>query len=260
MIGLIKEELFHIIRKKRFILLTAIAIIGVLVTSIITKNKYLNDLTYFFAIDNYIFYVFNSVIGFALIISVYRKKYTKNSIIQVEEHGVNRLSGVISRTISCSLILIVCYALTILFIIVLGLILGANLSSVQTGELALKLTFDCLACITTYVIAQFWLYLFAFPVVPVIIYELLMLGATALYHVMSGGYIANTYRIIRFISPKALTDSIYTNVLLYNNNIKYYSLLLLQITVPFLLTLIVFKLKKKERKKKKSRVSAQEES
>jgi hypothetical protein len=48
--------------------------------------------------------VFDPLIGITLIISVYRKKFTKNSILQVEAHNAKRAEGVISRIISGSVI------------------------------------------------------------------------------------------------------------------------------------------------------------
>ena len=252
MIGLIKEDLFHIIKKRRFILFAAIAILGVLATAVITKNKYWNDLTYYFAVQDYVFYFFNSIIGFALIISVYRREYTKSSIIQVENHGVKRSSGVISRTISSSVILIACYALLAMLILVTGLVLGAHLSSSQTGEIILRLSFDCLACIAAYIAAQFWLYLFAFPIAPVIVYECLMFGFPLIFK-FSKCYAIILFKIISFVSPKALIDTLLTNVLLSYFNAQSFLVLLIQIIVPFLFTLLIFKFKKKEKVKRKTK-------
>lgn len=240
---LIKEEIFHIVKKKRFILFSVIAILGLIAVAISTKSGYWNDLTYYFAVQDYMLNVFNTVIGFALIISVYRRKFTKSSIELFEECGVARPLGVLARFISSALILIACYVLFALILIITGLIFGAHLTAAETGELVIRLLMDCLASISCYSIAQFWLYLFAFPVFPVIIYEALMLGAPYFFRFF-GMYAIKQFKTACYVVPKILADNVYTGILLHNVSWFSFVLILVQMAVPLLLTMLVFKLKK----------------
>ena len=63
MTGMIKEDLLSIVKKKRFIILTALAYVGLIIFMICEKSEYFNDLTFFFAVNKYIFYVFDPLIG-----------------------------------------------------------------------------------------------------------------------------------------------------------------------------------------------------
>ena len=254
---IIKEEIFYTVKKKRFIVLAALAILGIPVITLMTKNNYWNDLTYYLAIQKYLFYVFGPAVGTALIISVYRKKYTRNSIIQVEEFKVKRPVGVLARVISGAIILAVCYAVAMLVVLLLGLIFGANLSIVQTGELALRMAMDCLGCIVTYSAALFWLFLFAFPIVSVLVYLVLMIAVPYVYQFFNL-YVYGYYKYVCYFVPKALTDHIYSNLVLKNMNWLNALILLLQIAVYYLLTILVFKFKKKDKKKRKKKSQPEE--
>ena len=80
MTGLIKEEILTTIKKKRFIALALIAFIGAIVSAILTKNDYWNDLTYYFSVKDYMFMVFNPLISFAPRCALY---ISTPSILQV---------------------------------------------------------------------------------------------------------------------------------------------------------------------------------
>ena len=192
--GLITEELTGIIKKKRFIILTAAVFIGLLVVTVITKTKYWNDLTYFFAVQKYISFVFTPAAGIALILSVYRKKYTGSSILQVEDHGAKRHAGVISRFISGTAVLVSYY-------VVLALLL--------------RIATDCTASVAAYSVSLFWLYLTAFPVVPILIHGITMIGIP-LFFDYSGLYDNPLYRIGGFIIPKLTGDIAYKDLIFVN--------------------------------------------
>ncbi|MBR2549193.1 MAG: hypothetical protein IKE92_04135 [Clostridiales bacterium] len=260
MTGLIKEDLLSIIKKKRFIILTALAYIGLIIFMIGEKSEYFNDLTFFFAVNKYIFYVFDPLIGITLIISVYRKKFTKNSILQVEAHNAKRAEGVISRIISGSVILIACYLIMALLVIILGLILGAHINAGQTGLLMLRLAVDCLAGVAVYITALFWLYLFAFPIVPVLVYGIEMLALPACF-LGSDAVLSDIFKYLSWFFVKLNTDYIYTNLLFSDLHIIAVFIFLLQVVIPLLFTLLVFKLKKirpDKVKKKKVKTGEQE--
>ncbi|MCR5384452.1 MAG: hypothetical protein K6E72_07460 [Saccharofermentans sp.] len=260
MTGIIKEDLLSIIKKKRFIILTALAYIGLIIFMIGEKSEYFNDLTFFFAVNKYIFYVFDPLIGITLIISVYRKKFTKNSIIQVEAHNAKRAEGVISRIISGSVILIACYLIMALLVIILGLFLGAHINAGQTGLLMLRLAVDCLAGVAVYITALFWLYLFAFPIMPVLVYGIEMLALPA-YFLGSDAVLSDIFKYLSWFFVRLNTDYIYTNLLFSDLHIIAVFIFLLQVVIPLLFTLLVFKLKKirpDKVKKKKVKTGEQE--
>ena len=74
---LIKEELLGTVRKKRFIILIALAYISAVIFVFYRKGDFWTDLTYLSAIDGYLFCVFNALAGSILILSAYLKKYTR---------------------------------------------------------------------------------------------------------------------------------------------------------------------------------------
>ena len=246
MSDLIKEEIFTTVKKKRFIILTALLFAGAVVEAVLNKTDLWNDLTYFLAMQDYIQTVFTPFIGMILLLSVYRKKYTRTSILQVEEKGLKRSSGVIARTVSGSVILLCCYALMALFVIVLGLIFGANLTSQQTGMLMLRLLTDFLAAAATYIGALFYLYDFAFPAFPMIWYGFFTFAAP----LMLGSFTDTVvYRVCNILIPKPDMDVFYTGLVMSAFRWECVLFLAVQILIPFLLTILSFKLKKLKDKK-----------
>ena len=241
--GLITEELTGIIKKKRFIILTAAAFIGLLVVTVITKTKYWNDLTYFFAVQKYISFVFTPAAGIALILSVYRKKYTGSSILQVEDHGAKRHAGVISRFISGTAVLVSYYVVLAVLVIFFSLVFGAHNNVDQIRALLLRIATDCTASVAAYSVSLFWLYLTAFPVVPILIHGVTMIGIP-LFFDYSGLYDNPLYRIGGFIIPKLTGDIAYKDLIFVNPRLLIAGAFLLQIIVPFLFSMLVFKLKK----------------
>lgn len=240
---LIKEDVLSVIKKKRFIVLMALAFIGAVADTIIAKSAFWNDLIYLFAMQKYVLYFFNPIAGLALIISVYRKKFTRNSILQVEEKNLKRPIGVISRLVSGALILAASYLLFAVFTIIMGFIFGAHMTAADTGILLLRLLMDCLANIAVYSLSLFFLYLFAFPIVPVFFELLFMLGVPAFFvYLRSSSNIV--FKTAVWFVPKTNTDSGYTNLLLSNPDLKNAGIYLIHLSLPFLLTLMVFRLKK----------------
>ena len=55
---LIKEDVLSVIKKKRFIVLMALAFIGAVADTIIAKSAFWNDLIYLFAMQKYVLYFF----------------------------------------------------------------------------------------------------------------------------------------------------------------------------------------------------------
>ena len=259
MTGIIKEEILTTIKKKRFIILMSMVFIGAIVVTVITKNRHWNDLTFFFAMMDYIADVFNLAVGLILILSVYRRKYTRSSIEQVEEHGVKRSKGVIARAIAGSVIIFVAYSLMVLFILLLGLIFGAHTPGMKISVIATKLGLDCIACITAYVVSLFWMYLFAFPIVPMLVYTLLIYLIPGFF-IDVNSYSNIIYKIGTFISSKCAMDVFFTSVILANPQWLYLLICIGHIVLAVLLSMLVFKFKKKERKKRKKKGEAEEEA
>lgn len=242
MIGLIKEDIKIILSKKRFIILAALSFVGALVMTIITKVKFWNDQTFFFAMQKYLFRGFNLAIGIALIISVYCREFTRTSIELVEEKGKGRVAGVMSRFLSGSLILVCCYATTLGWILLLGLVFGAHLTYEQVEMIVIMVCMYMLAAITSYVAALFFLYLFAFPVVPVIIYVGLMYVVSFILqrgHV----YTFDGHKSLELFVPMITAETAYTQLIFSNFNVKYVVAFLVQLIFPLLFTFLVFKLK-----------------
>ena len=184
MTGIIKEEILTTVRKKRFILLTLILFIGAVFMTVSTKNKHWNDLTFFLAMQNYVKNYFDPFMGAILIFSVWRRRYTRSSIEQAESHGVKRASAVFARAAAGSIILFFCYALMALFMVILSLVFRAGSTPTQAADLLLRLGTDLIAAITIYVGSLFWLYLFAFPVVPIAVYVASILAAPVFFAVV----------------------------------------------------------------------------
>ena len=258
MFGIIKEEILTTIRKKRFILLMPLVYIGAVVVTVITKNKHWNDMTFFLTMLDYIFRFFNTSVGLILIFSVYRRKYTRSSIEQVEEHGVKRNTGVAARAFAGTIILMFCYAFMALFIILLGLVFGAHCSGYQIYELVMRLAADCIAAVTIYIGTLFWLYLFAFPIVPMIVYFISVFALPWIFTIEE--HYSNIYfRVASFISAKCGMDVFFTSVILSKPQWLYILSFIGHIVLTLLLTMLVFKFKKKERKKKKKKGEQEEE-
>ena len=240
---LIKEELLGTIRKKRFIILTALAFISAVVFVFIWKEDFWTDLVYLSAIDGYLFYAFNALAGSILILSAYRKKYTRSSILQVEEKGAKRYEGVLSRFISGSVILIGCYLVFAIIFLILGLVTGAHNTPEQIGSFILKIALNCLASIAAYSAALFWLYLFAFPIVPILAYVITVLLVPAAFRNYLD-YRSVAYCVLTYTLPKVTADDAYTRMVFSDPSVLNVVSFILEIAVPLLLTMLVFKLKK----------------
>ena len=218
----------------------------------------MNDLTYMLKVRKFLMLLFNPIMGLILLLSVHRKKYTRSSIIQAEEKGVKRSTLVIGRMLAGALILFCFYALMFVLTVLLGLVLGARLSIVQTGELLLRFGTDLIAAVTMYVLCMFFQYLFAFPAVPMLLYLILMLAAPAFFELYLGYYTNPVYKFVTWASSKCSMDVFYTTALLSRPQWSSILICLIHIAVFLPLTLLVFKLKKKEKKKKKKKGGEEE--
>ena len=249
--NLIKEDL-SVVKKIRFIIIAALAYVGAVVDIVMTKKTFLNDLVLFSTVEKYIFFLFNSVIGAALIISTYRVKYTKNNILSVEEKGLKRIAGVFSKFLSGAVILLCCYALLAILVLILGAILGAAFSAEETRMFLLLILFNWLAAFASYALSLFWLYLFAFPVFPVMVY-IGFVFVSACFFRISDYYAFPEYKWSVLYSPKNNADIAFARAVFHNPGIEFFLILLMHILIPFLLSALVFKYKKIKTKKKNSR-------
>ncbi|MBO4450074.1 MAG: hypothetical protein J5777_05780 [Clostridiales bacterium] len=253
MAGMIKEEFNNTVRKKRFIVLTALLFIAAIAAEIATKRTLMNDLTYILKIQKYLAYLFNPLMGMVLILSMHRKKFTKSSIMQAEEKGVKRCTLVLGRTIAGALILLVFYALMFVLMVLLGLVLGAHLSVPQMGELLLKTGTGCAAAVTTFVVCMFFEYLFAFPVISMALYCGLMLGIPCFFELYFGYYADEFYKYATWVSAQCSMNLFYTTALLSYPRWNSFLICLIHIAVFLPLTMLVFRLKKKDKKKRKKK-------
>lgn len=243
MSGLIKEELLGTIKKKRFIILTALTLIGVVITLIDARSGVWNDLTYLFAMQGYLSKVFIHAVTVTVILSVYRRKYTRSSILQTEARNQKRSSGVLARAIAGYVLIIACFLIYALLFVLLGLISGAHNPAAQTGQFMIYLSLYCLACLAAYSIALFWLYLTAFPAVPVIVY-LISMAAVPVLFASTGLYKTNFMLPACFVIPALAADNEITHLMYSDPNAACFIALVLQIIIPLLLAIFVFKLKK----------------
>ena len=259
MTKLIIEDIKEIVKKKRFIIMMAIAYIGLLVATIYTKVKFWNDVTYTFSVHSYMYAWFNLVVGIALIISIYRLKFTKNSILLVEKFECKRFQGVLSKTIASAIILLGAYIILAVLTILLGILLGAHCSFDQTVTTLLKMCTDYFAILATLAYCYFFLYLFAFPVVPVILYVLLMAVVSGVLRFYDF-YADVVPRTMSFFIPKLNADIVYTGLILYNPNFALMALFIAHLAIPTLLSMLVFKLKRvKDKKKGKKKAAVADE-
>ena len=248
--GLVREEIFTTIKKKRFVILTVLLFAGFVAAVIVTKNKYMNDLTYLFKVRKYIFLLFNPLMGSILLFSVHRRKYTRTSILQSQDHGVKRGRAVLSRVWAGTVILFLGYLLLAVFAVLLSFILGAHITFDQFVQLMTEIMCNFLAAVTTYIVCLFWQYLFAFPLIPIALYiTLIFVGPWIFYDI--DDYANSAFRIVSFISAKCNMDIFYTSILF--NNPQWYCLLVMlgHIVIALLFTMLVFKIKKLRDKKKK---------
>lgn len=260
MAAIIKEEIFTTIKKKRFIILTAIMYVIVIAMMIYAKTDYFNDLICLFAMNRCLYDFFNPAAGAVLLFCVYRRRYTNSSITQAEHYGAKRSTAVIARAAAGSIILTACYAIAAVILLLTALIFGANLSAAETGMFLTGLLCDCIAAVTMYVGVLFWLYLFAFPVIPMVLYVILTWVPHVLF--VEGDALDNMlFKVISHVLPGSGMN-VFAASLIYGNPQWLHLLICIgYIILTLLLTILVFKLKKfKEKKKKGEEVPAAPEA
>ena len=250
---LFKYDFFNIIKKKRFIVMIGLVLLGALGMTIYTKVKFWNDQTFFFAMYNYIFYVSSWVPVAAIIISIYQKKFTKNAILLVEEHGKKRASGVMSKFFAGALTIICVNLIIMLWILLLGLCFGAHSTWEQIWMLALRIGMDCVAGIACYSSALFLMFIFAFPVIPLLYLVFMVFVSVFFYYTRAYG--VDGYVFAVFLDPKLTSDVTYTQLLFFDSELVLPILFLIFTVIPLLLSIPVFCFKKKERKRKHFRKS-----
>ena len=244
---LIKEEIFTTVKKKRFIILTALLFIAAVIKTVMTKTDYWNDLTFSFAMQDYVWSFFDPFMGMIVTLAVYRRRYINSSILQAEKHSVKKCQSVIARAISGSIILACCYALIALFVILLGLIFGAHATAQQTGDLMFVILGGFFAAVASYISALALMYLIPlFSIFPVIWSGILMYLAPYILNSLNQH---EAFVIIRFLVPKSNMDVFSTGLGLSYFRWDCIGILLLQIAVPLLLAILIFKIKKFKEKK-----------
>ena len=163
--------------------------------------------------------------------------------MQVEDHSKKRFEGVVVRFLAGSVSIVCSYVIAAMLAILLGLVLGAHNTIEQTGLMLLKTALDCVACIAAYAISLFWLYLFAFPVFPMLIYSILTLGMPFAI-TSTNNYWSGAYKLCCYVSPKVTADYAFTKSIFSNPKPVVIVIFLIQLLIPILLSVIVFNLKK----------------
>lgn len=242
---ILKEEFLRTITRRRFLIPFFPLLFGPLIGVLTAKSGHWNDLVFFLDTMDYLRVIFLPMIGSFLLISVYRRKYTRSSIRQANEHGQKRSVAVFARWLSGVLILCACYIAMALFLLILGCLSGAGMSTAETGMLAVRLITDCAAAVATYTVALFFLYLFAFPLVPVLLYILFSLILPEILLDSSLSF-SQLHHVMGFLLPKMNSEILYTALVLSNPQPLRILLFLPHTAIPLLLTMLIFRLKKEK--------------
>jgi hypothetical protein len=245
MIELIKEDLIGILKKKRFIVLTALLFLAAIGNAVYIKIDYLNDVSYIINMRFFLKFFFDTLMGIILIISVYHLKYTKFCLTQIEEKGLKRYANIVSKFLSGSILLICAYTLMCLLILFLGAVMGADFSSYEVETIVLMMFWGCMGAIGLYALALFFLTLFAFPVFPAILYAAVTISAPI---VLALTCYEDFYPLIGLATPKYLAEVNFTKAAFGVSTLPFLLAWIIETGIMILLSIVVFRLKKIKKK------------
>jgi hypothetical protein len=235
----------RIISLKRFWILVILSFIGALGWIIYTKVTFFNDFMFTIRAQKYALFVFNLLVGVIIIISQYRRKYTKTGIELTETYNTARRNLVTARWLSGLCVIFCLYIAMLLWMLLLGIIFGAHNTAFQIKVMIISYLMDMIAVMGNYSIALFLLFLTAFPIFPILVYTVLMW----LYPVYIDRVNFRGFTVFIYTATK---DS-YSAFLLGSVNLIFVWLFIAYAVLSLLLSMLVFKFKKKERKKKKKK-------
>ena len=240
--SLLTYEIKRIRTLERFwgaLILTMLAALGFV---IYTKATFFNGYMFTIRTMQFQLYAFNIIAGVSALLCMHTSVFTKKSIDLAKEHKVKSGTLVFMKWLAGALQIAFMYAVTLIFLLLLGLAFGAHNTAFQVKAIALSYFTGMLAAIGTYTLAMFFQFLTAFPVLPIIIYVLLM-GAAPIVLKAYGwpGFPGLLYSEAR---------SAYSLILLGSPNINFLIALFFYTVPALLLSIPVFVLKKKRLMKK----------
>ena len=235
-----KKRLFSL---KRFRFLAFAAYLGVIGLVIYTKQTFWNDIMYTFRIQDYVLYVFNAASGIIVLLGLYRIKFTRNTIEQMEVTGGKRWMAVIAKWRAGISALIMLYFIMALLIVAMGVIFGAGNSVFQLKAMLVSLLMDMIAAMACYSVALVFLFLTAFWLLPLAVYAALM----CVYPVWMSRWGLRGFTLMAYTSAK----DAYSAFMLGRTDLKFIPVILLYVVASLFLSMIIFKFKRKERRKLK---------
>ena len=253
---MIKDEIIHIIRKKRFIILSALLFLGMIIWAIMVKTDFFNDHMYTIKMQQFIRIIFNPTVGCVLLFAQYRRKFTKTLVEETEERKVGSTKLVIEKWCAGVMLLFAFYLIAYLMILLISLILGAHCTGAQIQALTLYLLFGWILAVGSYGIAMILMFLIPF-ILPAWIFYGFFAGAApiVLYNLDAPGF-----PLIKLIDRFLLsyyTEAGYTAGTFGQSRWSFLLVLLIYTAVSFGLSILFFHLKKRriQRKAVESAVS-----
>ena len=258
---IILDEIKHIIWKKRFIILTALLFLGMIVWAVIVKNDFLNDYVYTVKMQQFLRVFFNPATGLILLFAQYRRRFTKTLVAETEERNVGSAKLVIGKWCAGVILLFAYYLAAFLLILLLSLILGAHCAGDQIRALTLSTFFGWILAVGSYGIALLFLFLIPFFLPAWIFYGFFAGVAPIILFILD----YPGYPLIKLLNKfliSAYTDAGYTAGVLGQTRWGYLLVLLIYTAIGFGLSILFFHLKKRRihRKAQLASVQSMEES
>lgn len=235
-----KKRLFSL---KRFRILAIAAYLGAVGLTVYTKQTFWNDIMYTFRIQDYVLYIFNAVSGMTVLLGLYRIKFTRNTIEQMEVSGGKKWMAVIAKWRAGISALFALYFIMALLIVAMSFIFGAGNSLFQIKAMLVSLLMDMVAAMACYSVAMVFLFLTAFWVLPLVVYAALM----CVYPIWMSRWSLRGFTFMAYTTAK----DAYSAFMLGRTDLKFIPIVLLYVVASLFLTMIIFKFKRKERRKLK---------
>ena len=139
--------------------MAAAAYLGAVGLTVYTKLSFWNDIMYTFRIQDYVLYVFNAASGVMVLLGLYRFRFTRKTIEQMEMNGSTRRMAVTAKWRAGITALFLLYLIMALLIVAMGLIFKAGNSAFQLKAMLVSLFMDMLAAMASYSVAMVFLFL-----------------------------------------------------------------------------------------------------
>ena len=246
---IILDEIKHIIRKKRFIILAALLFLGMIVWAVLIKMDFLNDYMYTIKMQKFLRVFFNPATGLILLFAQYRRRFTKTLVAETEERNVGSTKLVIGKWCAGVILLFAFYLVAYLLILLMSLILGAHCAGDQIRALTLSTFFGWILAVGSYGIALIFLFLIPFFLPAWIFYGFFAgVAPIILFNLDIPGY--PLIKLLNKFLISAYTDAGYTAGVLGQTRWGYLLVLLIYTAICFGLSILFFHLKKRRIQRK----------